>query len=171
MGESDGTRIVRVSRSELTHFEAFARKDAAQSRPHAREAPQAFVAGLHASVEAFDFLSSDCHWLLAAESGGQFIGYLTAVRVHKTDSRVAVLYVDEFMVLEEHRRRGVATALWTEVQRIAQEIGAWRIRLTVDPGNDGARAFYRSVGLTERPLVMCEQNPRKLPNKPDAGDG
>lgn len=44
MSESDGIRVVRVSRSELPQFEAFARKDAAQSRPNDREAPQAFAA-------------------------------------------------------------------------------------------------------------------------------
>ena len=160
MNRSIDTKVVRVAREDLPQLEAFLRKDAAQAQPGNPDAPQAFVAGLRSSLERFDFLSSDSHWLLAAEVDRQFVGYLSAVRVHKADGRVGVLYVDELMVLAEFRRRGIASALWQEVQRLATELGVWRIRVTVRPDNQSARAFYRSVGLRESSLVLCEQDPK-----------
>lgn len=168
MSEVGDIRVVRVSRQNLAEFDAFLRRDAAQSQPENPDAPRAFVDGLHGSLEAFDFLASNSHWLLAAEIDGQYVGYLTAVRIHKADERVAVLFVDELMVLDEYRRRGVASALWREVHLLAQETGAWRIRLCVDPDNVAAREFYRSVGLEEDPQVLCQQKPRDFRHKTDA---
>jgi len=170
MSAPEDTRVVRVAREDLPKLEAFLRKDAAQAQPGNPDAPQAFVDGLRKSLKRFDFLSSESHWLLAAEIDGQYVGYLNAIRVHKADGRVAVLYVDELMVLAEHRRRGVASALWQEVQSLATEIGAWRIRVMVDPDNDPAREFYRSVGLQESPAVLCQQAPQTLPNKQTGDD-
>jgi ribosomal protein S18 acetylase RimI-like enzyme len=65
------------------------------------------------------------------------------------------------MVLAEYRRRGVASMLWRAVERIVQEIGAWRTRLCVEADNEIARNFYRSVGLEERSLILCERRPRR----------
>ena len=170
MSELSDIRVVRVGREDLPKLEAFLMKDAAQAQPANLNAPQAFVDGVRKSLARFDFLSADSHWLLAAEIDGQYVGYLNAVRIHKADERVGVLYVDELMVLGEYRRRGVASALWQGIQCLAREIGAWRIRVTVEPDNDGARQFYRSVGLQESPLVLCQQKPKELPNKTAAGN-
>ena len=158
MSDPNPIRIVRVTSNDLPKFEAFLRNDARQAEPSNPESPQRFVAGLHESLSSFDFLSSDSHWLLAAEIDGQYVGYLTAVRIHKVDGRIAVLFIDELMVLAEYRRRGVASALWQEVQSIAREIGAWRIRLCVDPDNQAARELYRRVGLKESPILLCQQD-------------
>jgi len=158
MSDPNPIRIVRVTSNDLPKFEAFLRNDARQAEPSNPESPQRFVAGLHESLSSFDFLSSDSHWLLAAEIDGQYVGYLTAVRIHKVDGRIAVLFIDELMVLAEYRRRGVANALWQEVQSIAREIGAWRIRLCVDPDNQAARELYRRVGLKESPILLCQQD-------------
>lgn len=170
MSKREGVRVVRVGREDLPKLEAFLRKDAAQAQPGNPGASQAFVDGVRKSLDSFDFLSSDSHWLLAAEIEGEYVGYLNAVRIHKADGRVAVLYVDELMVLDEFRRRKVATALWQEVHAVAREIGAWRVRVTVGPDNNGAREFYQSVGLEESPLVLCQQKPEEVPNKTTGGD-
>ena len=162
MSETDSDiRVVRVTTANLSKFEEFLRKEAIEAESGNPNAPREFVDGLRTSLSTFDFLSSGSHWLLAAEISGGYVGYLTAVRVHKADGRVAVLYIDELSVLCGFRRRGVATALWQETKCLAREIGAWRIRLTVRPGNEGARAFYRSVGLEESPLFLCEQEVRE----------
>jgi len=162
-GEPGEIRVVRVAREDLPKLEAFVRKDAAQAQPGGPDAPQVFVEGLRKSLRSFDFLSSNSHWFLAAEVDGQYVGYLTAMRIHKADARVAVLFVDEMMVLAEYRRRGVASALWRSAQSLAQEIGAWRIRLCVDADNHAAREFYRIVGLQENPLVLCQQDSVRIP--------
>ena len=156
-GESGKVRVVRVSRSDLPQFKEFMRADAAVAEPGNPAAPDTFVNGLERALAAFDFLSSDSHWLLAGELDGAFVGYLTAVRVHKIFGRVAMLYVDGLSVLPEHRRKGVAKALWAEVEAIAREVGAAEIQLTVNAGNDAARAFYRTVGMKETPLFHCRK--------------
>jgi GNAT superfamily N-acetyltransferase len=47
----------------------------------------------------------------------------------------------------EHRRRGVGRALVEAVVAWAQEVGAARVVLWVMRGNDGAQAFYESIGF------------------------
>jgi ribosomal protein S18 acetylase RimI-like enzyme len=158
MSDPNPIRIVRVTHADLPKFEAFLRNDAIQAEPSNPGTPLRFVAGLHESLSSFDFLSSDSHWLLAAEIDGQYVGYLSAVRIHKVDGRIAVLFVDELMVLRQYRRRGVASALLLEAQAIAREIGAWRIRLCVEPDNQTARELYRKVGLEEIPILLCQQD-------------
>ena len=151
-------RIVRVTHEDLPKFEEFLKKDALQEETVSHTASRRFVAGLYESLNTFDFLSSNSHWLLAAEIEGQYVGYLTAIRIHKVDARKAVLFVDELMVLNEYRRRGVATALMEEAQAIAREIGAWRFRLCVNLENPAARTLYRKIGLAENLMVLCQQD-------------
>jgi ribosomal protein S18 acetylase RimI-like enzyme len=63
----------------------------------------------------------------------------------------------------------VANALWAELWRLAVEIGAWRIRLLVDPDNRGARAFYGHAGMSERPLILFEGHPTGA-DDPEGGE-
>ncbi|MFH1501475.1 MAG: GNAT family acetyltransferase [Candidatus Eisenbacteria bacterium] len=44
------------------------------------------------------------------------------------------------------RRRGVGTALMREIERLLRETGAGKLNLQVRAGNDGAVAFYDSLG-------------------------
>jgi GNAT superfamily N-acetyltransferase len=165
MSGTQDIRIGRVGPADLRKFEEFLRRDAAQAEPGDSDAPQAFVHGFRKSLKRFDFLSSESHWLVAAELDGQYVGYFTAVRVHKADGRAAVLFVDEIMVLAKYRRRGVGRALWREIECIARQIGAWRIRLCVDSGNEIAREFYGGLGLQETPLILCQKAPQEFRSK------
>ena len=165
MSKTQDIRITRIKPADVAKFEDFLRKEAAQAQRNNPDTPQTLVDGFRRSLERFDFLSSESHWLVAAELDGQYVGYITAVRIHKADGRVAVLFVDEIMVLSEYRRHGVGSALWHEIERIAHEVDAWRIRLCVDSDNKAAREFYRSLGLHETPLFLCQQTPSERPNQ------
>lgn len=59
--------------------------------------------------------------------------------------RAWVYYV---VVSPRARRRGVGTALVSEVERLLEEMGARKINLQVRAGNDGAVSFYRSLGYS-----------------------
>lgn len=148
---------VRVTHEDLPRFRQFMRKDAVQSCPDDPEAPDNFVKGLERALSAFDFLSSDAHWLLAGELNGEFVGYLTAVRVPMLWGRVARVYVDGMSVLKAHRRKGVASALFAELERIAGEVGASEILLNVNTSDEGARRFYRALGMRETPSILCRR--------------
>lgn len=152
-------KVVRVGRAEVPQFMEFLSRDAQTALPGQAGGPEAFRRGFAQSLEAFDFLGSDSYWLLAAELEGQYVGYLSAVRIPKVDGRIGVLFVDELMVLPAYRRRGAASALWREALAIAVEIRAWRIRLLVEADNPAARAFYRKVGMAEVELVLCQREP------------
>jgi GNAT superfamily N-acetyltransferase len=56
------------------------------------------------------------------------------------------LYLEDLFVLDSHRRRGIGRALLMEVRRIAQERGAGRLDWSVLNWNEGAIAFYQSLG-------------------------
>ncbi|WP_436689838.1 MULTISPECIES: GNAT family N-acetyltransferase [unclassified Geodermatophilus] len=59
------------------------------------------------------------------------------------------LGVTAVTVAEEHRRRGLATAVMAALQRWAAERGAAWVYLQVTSSNAPARAFYRSAGFIE----------------------
>ncbi len=57
------------------------------------------------------------------------------------------LDIDEFCVDEEHRRKGVATAMIEFIKDFAKENGFQRIELNMWEFNQGALAFYEAAGF------------------------
>ena len=57
--------------------------------------------------------------------------------------------VQDVTVREEHRRRGVASALTEAVEREAAARGVERLRVTVSVDNDAAQALYRARGYAD----------------------
>ncbi len=91
---------------------------------------------------------------LAAEEDGTVIGYCFAeVRPRTGMKNVPALYIDDLIVAEPFRRRGVARALFDGAVRLAREQGAVRVDLTVWSFNGEAEAFYRSLGMTPQRMV------------------
>ena len=56
-------------------------------------------------------------------------------------------HVEEFGVDENHRRKGIATAIIDFAKKDAKRRGFRRIELDMYDFNDGALAFYESVGF------------------------
>jgi aminoglycoside 3-N-acetyltransferase I len=52
-------------------------------------------------------------------------------------------------VAEEHRRRGIATALIEHLRGIAAQRGAWVVYVQADYGDDPAVALYEKLGARE----------------------
>ena len=55
-------------------------------------------------------------------------------------------YVDDIVVLQEHRRRGVGRTLMSAAAQWCREQGGAQLLLTVWAGNEQAEAFYRKLG-------------------------
>ena len=87
--------------------------------------------------------------LVAMEEGGSVIGGLAAYELPKFEQERSEIYIYDLAVDAAHRRRGVATALIREVQRIAAERGAWVIFVQADQGDDPAIALYSGLGARE----------------------
>ena len=94
-------------------------------------------------------LASDTFIAVATFEGTVPIGGLAAYVLPKFEQARSEIYIYDLAVHEQHRRRGVATALITELKRLAAERGAYVIYVQADHGDDAAIALYTKLGTRE----------------------
>lgn len=63
-------------------------------------------------------------------------------------------YIDDLCVDENHRGKGIATALYRYALSQAQALGAHSLTLNVWYGNESALRFYEKMGLKPRNIMM-----------------
>ena len=86
---------------------------------------------------------------LAALDGDEVVGGLVAYELDKFEQARREFYIYDLAVAEEHRRRGIATALIGNLREIAAQRGAWVIYVQADYGDDPAIALYEKLGARE----------------------
>ena len=86
---------------------------------------------------------------LVALDGGEVVGGLAAYELHKFEPERSEIYIYDLAVAATHRRRGLATSLIRELQRIAAERGAYVVFVQADLGDDPAIALYTKLGTRE----------------------
>ena len=86
---------------------------------------------------------------LAATEQDEVIGGLIAYELVKYERERSEFYIYDLAVAEQHRRRGVATALIDEVRRIAAANAAEVVFVQADHGDDAAIALYSKLGKRE----------------------
>lgn len=86
---------------------------------------------------------------LVAQQDGDMVGALAAYELVKFEAERSEIYIYDLAVREEHRRRGVATALIDALKPIARERGAWVIFVQADPPDAPAVALYDKLGTRE----------------------
>ena len=94
-------------------------------------------------------LAQDHFIALGAFDGEEVIAGLAAYVLDKFEQQRSEIYIYDLAVAEQHRRKGVATALVAELQRIAAEHGAYVIFVQADHGDDPAIALYTKLGVRE----------------------
>jgi len=87
--------------------------------------------------------------VLAAFEGSKIVGGLVAYVLPKLEQERSEIYIYDLAVAEEHRRRGIATALIEALGPIAAELGAWVIYVQADYGDEPAIALYTKLGSRE----------------------
>ena len=97
-------------------------------------------------------LAKDDMMILVALSDDEVVAGLVAYEFAKLESARREIYIYDLAVHEAYRRRGIATALITHLQRIARERGAWVIFVQADYGDDPAIALYNKLGTQEEVL-------------------
>lgn len=94
-------------------------------------------------------LASDTFIAIAAVDGDVVRGGLAAYVLDKFEQERREIYLYDLAVAEAWRRRGIATALIAELQRIAAATGAWVVYVQADHGDDAAVALYTKLGVRE----------------------
>lgn len=96
--------------------------------------------------------------VFVAEVDDQILGYAFCIHRDYDGTGVSTcrkeIYVDDVCVEEAHRGQGIATALMRQVYTYARERGCEFVTLNVWAGNDTARKFYESMGMTPRNTNM-----------------
>jgi ribosomal protein S18 acetylase RimI-like enzyme len=83
---------------------------------------------------------------LAAFDGSDPVGFVLAYELTRRHGDAAMLLVYEVGVDEPFRRRGIATQLLRELERLARARGIGEAFLLTEPGNAAANALYASLG-------------------------
>jgi len=77
------------------------------------------------------------------------VGGLAAYVLEKFEQDRREIYIYDLAVLEEHRRRGLATGMIGELKSIGAELGAYVIFVQADLEDGPAIALYESLGTKE----------------------
>ena len=115
------------------------------------------AAGLRLLVDS----AKDC--VLVAEAAGRVVGMVSVQTVISTAEGGPVGWVEDLVVAEEFRGRGVGRALLERVEAWAVERGVTRLQLLADGNNAPALEFYRRQGWAGTALVAL----RKFPGRGD----
>ena len=128
-----------------------ARADAEFSAAVARLLPQlSGAAKIPSSGELREMVDSPCNTVLVAKDRqtGSIIGMLTlAVFRIPTGMRA---WIEDVIVDESARGRGIGEALTRESLRVAKDKGARTVELTSRPSREAANRLYQRVGFVKR---------------------
>jgi ribosomal protein S18 acetylase RimI-like enzyme len=104
--------------------------------------------------DAAQYLASPGSGVLLAEAEGETVGLLSySIRFDLFHAANSCL-IDELVVGEGHRGRGIGGALIEEVIRRAASAGCIEVSVSTMPDNEAAQALYRSHGLVEEALFL-----------------
>jgi aminoglycoside 3-N-acetyltransferase I len=94
-------------------------------------------------------LATDTFISLSAFDDGQVIGGIAAYFLPKFEQPRSEIYIYDLAVDADHRRKGVATALITALQKLAAERGAYVIFVQADYEDSPAISLYTKLGTRE----------------------
>jgi ribosomal protein S18 acetylase RimI-like enzyme len=99
---------------------------------------------------------------LLAEEDGRAIGYALFYPSYDTDHAARGCYLQDLYVAPKGRRRGVGRALMAAVASACAADGGLYLFWNARPRNVAARAFYRSIGAREEPVLTLSLQPDAL---------
>ncbi|MFD4422152.1 GNAT family N-acetyltransferase [Agromyces sp. NPDC058484] len=83
--------------------------------------------------------------LIVAELDGQIVGFAQFRLSPRTILGDLLMNLDDLYTSPIVRGRGVASALFSELERVARENGAGEIQWVTNPWNEVARSYYRRI--------------------------
>jgi aminoglycoside 3-N-acetyltransferase I len=96
-------------------------------------------------------LGSEWFIVIVAAKDGVVVGGLAAYELKKFEQERSEIYIYDLAVSAAHRRKGIATGLIRELQKVAAARGAYVIFVQADTGVDdeAAIALYSKLGTRE----------------------
>ena len=92
------------------------------------------------------FLADDGMVFLAAFDGDEPLGFLFGYELLRRHGDQRIFFIYEVDVRPDFQRRGVATALFDELERVARQRGIPRAFVLTAESNEPAMRLYESVG-------------------------
>ena len=99
-------------------------------------------------------LRSESQTYLSATAGGRVIAFASLSVRNSLWQEGNLAHIDEIVVDDECRGRGVGTALMQALMAVARERSCRRIELDSAFSRESAHAFYRSQGFQKRGFVF-----------------
>jgi aminoglycoside 3-N-acetyltransferase I len=93
-------------------------------------------------------------WALAAFSGAEIIGGVTAHALPMTRTESWELFIYDLALQKDYRRKGVGRRLVSALCEQASEAGIREVFVAADNADVHALDFYRSVGGLPSPVTM-----------------
>ncbi len=100
-----------------------------------------------AKKELAEYQSENHPIFVAENEGSKIIGYLVC-RLNGD-----VVWAESLFVLPEHRRKGIGSALYSEAERVAQEVGGETLYNWIHPNNDKIISFLQNRGYDVLNLI------------------
>jgi aminoglycoside 3-N-acetyltransferase I len=94
-------------------------------------------------------LKRDTFIAIAALDGMDIVGGLAGYVLPKFEQARSEFYIYDLAVDQNHRRRGIATAMIEELKTAASKRGIYVIFVQADYGDDPAVALYTKLGVRE----------------------
>ncbi|MBR4971925.1 MAG: GNAT family N-acetyltransferase [Oscillospiraceae bacterium] len=93
---------------------------------------------------------------LGAFDNGQLVGVVRATLWEESGMRkdIKMVCLDNIYVLPTHRRKGIATSLFAQVELWAKEQGAIRLELHTWDFNKNAISMYQAMGMMPQRYVF-----------------
>ena len=110
---------------------------------------QAYQSAIPSDSYISELLSQQTFNALVALDGEEVVAGLVAYELEKFEQERREMYIYDLAVLETHRRKGIATGLIRELQRIAKERKAYVIYVQADKEDMPAIKLYESLGTQE----------------------
>ena len=99
-------------------------------------------------------LGSDYFIALAALKSDEVVGGIVAYELKKFEQQRSEIYIYDLAVSAPYRRVGIATALISELKKIAAARAAYMIFVQADIGDEPAIALYTKLGVREDVLHL-----------------
>jgi GNAT superfamily N-acetyltransferase len=88
---------------------------------------------------------------IVARVGGNVVGYSLYFHSYSSFLGKPGIYIEDVIVLPEHRGAGVGRALLRDVARVARDRGCGRLEWSVLEWNESAIGFYKRIGADVLP--------------------